>query len=128
MLVEEDTAATAAAAVAALTLELFPVEVVMMLCFLTGGGVLGNFCCCLAGPKMEVAVDHGGVVGGVDFRSGQFMTGGEKATTGDGGGSDEAKELLELSEEATESGFGGKVHRDDCCVWCEVAYVAAWAP
>ncbi len=81
----------------------------MVLCFLAGGGVVGNFCCCCLAPKMAAA-DHGGVEGGVDFFSGHEMTGGERATPGEAGGREEARELLELREEATESGLGGRSH------------------
>ena len=50
---------------------------------------------------------QGGVVGGVLFFSGQFTTGGDNANPGDVGGREDANELLELSEDATDSGFGG---------------------
>ena len=53
-----------------------------------------------------MAALQGGVVGGVAFRSGQDMTGGESARPGEGGGSEEDTELLELSDDAAESPLG----------------------
>ena len=76
----------------------------VVLCFLFGGGVVGNFWLCDFVPKM--AALQGGVVGGVAFRSGQDMTGGESARPGEGGGSEEDTELLELSDDAAESPLG----------------------
>ena len=102
---------------------MLPVLEVEVLCFLAGGGVVGNFCCCCFAPNMAAA-DQGGVDGGVDFLSPQGMTGGERARPGDGGGMEEARELLELKEDATESGLGGGAGADGaavgtaCCCCC----------
>ena len=52
-----------------------------------------------------MAAVQGGVVGGVAFRSGSGMTGGE-STPGEDGGKEEAMELLELKDEAMESTLG----------------------
>ena len=65
-----------------------------VLCFLTGGGVVGNFEEPL--PLLLFSTAHGGVVGGVvnlgrpgswvTHEGGLEMTGGERVKLGDGGG------------------------------------------
>ena len=71
---------------------------------------------------MAAAADQGGVVGGVLLRSGpQGMTGGDSVSPGDGGGKEEVMELLELGDDATESGLWGGgilIRWGSGKVWC----------
>ena len=70
--------------------------------------MVGNFGSLVPTPNIEAAAVQGGVEGGgVHFRSfaltgAQGTTGGDKTRPGDGGGREEAMELLELRDDATE--------------------------
>lgn len=70
--------------------------------------MVGNFDSLVPTPNIEAAAVQGGVEGGgVHFLSlalagAHGTTGGDKTRPGDGGGREEAMELLELREDATE--------------------------